>query len=171
MVIPSEIRETIRRFYEYRCGYCGVHEDDCGSELEIDHFRPRAAGGDDAPDNLVYCCAACNRIKGDFWPSDETKTKPSHLLHPGRDNLSEHLHEGDNGQLIALSAVGRFHISRLRLNRLQLCSLRRNQRTGKEIQQELREVSREREQLQKQIASLSKELEEALALLDRLQRE
>ncbi|MBI1876918.1 MAG: hypothetical protein HYR94_01550 [Chloroflexi bacterium] len=33
-------REVIRQAYDYRCGYCHVHEDEIGSKLEIDHYRP-----------------------------------------------------------------------------------------------------------------------------------
>src|SRR3712207_7162550 len=48
-----------RRLYQERCGYCGVREVEAGSELELDHFQPRAAGGSDDLDNLVYCCPTC----------------------------------------------------------------------------------------------------------------
>lgn len=65
----QEPREAIRRAYDYRCGHCGVHEEDTGSELQIDHFQPRSAGGGDDLDNLVYRCPTCNRLKGDFWPT------------------------------------------------------------------------------------------------------
>jgi len=33
----------------------------------IDHIRPRAKGGSDAPENLQLAHAACNRRKGDRW--------------------------------------------------------------------------------------------------------
>lgn len=57
-------RERIRREYRYQCGYCGVHENDAGSELEIDHHRPLAHDGTDEDTNLVYACPSCNRSKG-----------------------------------------------------------------------------------------------------------
>ena len=63
-------RVAVRAAYDGRCGYCTVHESEAGTELEIDYFQPRSAGGSDHPDNLVYCCTACNRLKGDFWPAD-----------------------------------------------------------------------------------------------------
>lgn len=61
-------RAEVRLRYDARCGYCGVREAEAGSELEIDHFKPRTAGGGDDVDNLVYCCPTCNRFKGDYWP-------------------------------------------------------------------------------------------------------
>lgn len=67
----QEDREIVRRAYNQRCGYCGVREEEAGSEFEIDHFRPRSVGGGDEPENLVYCCTACNRLKGDFWPASD----------------------------------------------------------------------------------------------------
>jgi 5-methylcytosine-specific restriction endonuclease McrA len=33
----------------------------------LDHVRPRAKGGSDAPSNLQLAHAACNWIKGDDW--------------------------------------------------------------------------------------------------------
>jgi len=51
-----ERRQKIRRLYDYRCGYCGVHEVEAGSELEIDHFQPRSADGtDDLDDGNKPC--------------------------------------------------------------------------------------------------------------------
>jgi 5-methylcytosine-specific restriction endonuclease McrA len=59
-------RDRIRERYGFRCGYCGVHEDEVGALLTLDHFHPRARGGSDTEDNLVYCCHACNEYKGDW---------------------------------------------------------------------------------------------------------
>jgi 5-methylcytosine-specific restriction endonuclease McrA len=60
----SNLREELRRLYQFRCGYCGTSEVDAGSELTIDHFQPRSRGGsEDDPANWVYCCHACNEFK------------------------------------------------------------------------------------------------------------
>jgi 5-methylcytosine-specific restriction endonuclease McrA len=56
--------ETLRRIYQFRCGYCGVRERDAGAELTVDHFQPRSQGGLDGPENWVYSCHACNEFKG-----------------------------------------------------------------------------------------------------------
>ena len=90
-MISRELREAVRRAYDFRCGYCGMHENEIGSELEIDHFRPSAAGSSDDPSNLVYCCPACNRNKRDYWSEDEARR----LLHPQRDDWTLYLREDE----------------------------------------------------------------------------
>ncbi len=107
-MITVELRETVRRLYRYRCGYCGVTEVDAGSELEIDHFRPVSRDGDDELQNLVYCCAACNRFKSSFWAAADV---PRRLLHPLRDNFTMHFREAEEGWLEALTETGRFHFA------------------------------------------------------------
>jgi 5-methylcytosine-specific restriction endonuclease McrA len=89
MTISAATRATIRTAYDRRCGYCGVREIWVGNELEIDHFRPISHDGADELDNLVYACTACNRFKGDYWPTDATP-ESFRLLHPLRDNLTLH---------------------------------------------------------------------------------
>ena len=46
------------------CQYC-----DARSELTVDHVIPRAKGGASTWDNVVACCAPCNRRKGDMLPA------------------------------------------------------------------------------------------------------
>jgi len=48
--------EAVRDRFQQSCGYCGVTEITVGGKLTIDHYRPRAAGGSDDQDNLVYAC-------------------------------------------------------------------------------------------------------------------
>ncbi len=120
----SELRQAVRRAYNFACGYCGVREEDAGSELELDHFKPHSLGGDETLENLVYCCTTCNRIKGDFWAIAPTEKR---LLHPQHDdlNLHLHLHEDSDGLLTGLTATRKCHLTRLRLNRPPLAALRR----------------------------------------------
>jgi hypothetical protein len=126
-MITPELRDAVRHAYDHRCGYCGVHEEDVGSELEIDHFQPRSAGGTDEFGNLIYCCTACNRHKGWLWVAD--LAIPQRLLHPRRDDLALHLREEEDGQLTALTVTGAFHIARLRLNRPARVAARRRFRS------------------------------------------
>ena len=164
----QERREAVRRAYDYRCGYCGVREEEAGSRLEIDHFRPRSVGGGDELDNLVYCCPTCNRIKGDFWPKDDSSATYRRLLYPKRDDVAQHLCEEENGRLIALTEIGSFHIERLRLNRPPLVTLRRARREVIGLHRDLAIAREERTRLQEEIAALEKDLEQVLGQLSRL---
>jgi len=60
----------------------GVHEEDAGGELTVDHYIPLVAGGDDGDENLVYACFRCNLFKGDFYPTDADRAKGHFILHP-----------------------------------------------------------------------------------------
>lgn len=60
----EEQSERARLRYAGCCGYCGVHEDNAGATLTIDHHRPRAYGGNDDDVNIIYCCPSAMPIKG-----------------------------------------------------------------------------------------------------------
>jgi 5-methylcytosine-specific restriction endonuclease McrA len=49
----------------WTCQYCG-HE---RGNLTVDHVIPRSKGGPSTWDNIVTCCAPCNRRKGDRLPA------------------------------------------------------------------------------------------------------
>jgi len=167
-VVEQEGREAIRCAYDCRCGYCGVHEEEAGSKLEIDHFRPCSAGGGDGLDNLVYCCPTCNRSKGDFWPDCDPLRTPRRLLHPKRDNVAQHLQEGKVGRLTALTETGSFHIERLRLNRPPLVALRRARGETEGLRRDLVTAQEEQVRLQEKIGALERELEGVLEHILRL---
>jgi 5-methylcytosine-specific restriction endonuclease McrA len=48
----------------WTCQYCG-HE---RGNLTVDHVIPRSKGGSSSWENIVTCCAPCNRRKGDRLP-------------------------------------------------------------------------------------------------------
>lgn len=152
----SELRKTVRRAYDFACGYCGVREEDAGSELELDHFKPRSFGGDDALENLVYCCTTCNRVKGDFWA---TSTTDKRLLHPQQDDLSLHLRQESDGFLTALTETGKFHLSRLRLNRPPLAALRRARAENARLREELKQSQATQKTLTEHLRRLDGEIE------------
>ena len=126
------LSEAVRERFQRACGYCGVTEITVGGELTLDHYRPRAAGGSDDQDNLVYACVRCNQYKGNFWSDSADLAYGRRVLHPGVDDISEHVITDENaGYLHGLTATGVFHIALLRLNRPQLvarpCEACRNQ--------------------------------------------
>ena len=47
----------------WTCQYCGSR-----SNLTVDHVIPRSKGGGADWENIVACCAPCNRRKGDHLP-------------------------------------------------------------------------------------------------------
>ena len=60
----------------WTCQYCGTGH----GTLTVDHVIPRSKGGSSAWDNIVTCCAPCNRRKGDHLPKSvgmHPKRKPS----------------------------------------------------------------------------------------------
>lgn len=155
----SQRLQHLRERFNYRCGYCGVTENEVGALLEIDHYRPLSAGGSDDLDNLVYCCPACNRFKHDYWSENEI-LRP---LHPLLDDLSLHIQEEEDGRLVALTPRGEFHIELIHLNRASLVEWRRLRQANQQrrirwlkirkevvelLQESLQEdeVSREREE-------------------------
>jgi hypothetical protein len=151
--MTPEERRALRERFGFRCGYCGVHEHQVGAELTVDHFQPCSRGGTDAPENLVYCCHACNEFKGDYWQPDT----PRRLLQPLRDDLNDHLLLADDGALRGLTETGAFQFQKLHLNRMALIERRLRQRR--------REATRATQQL------LLTRLDELLAQLDALRAE
>ena len=156
----------MRDRFRGRCGYCGVHEEDVGATLTVDHFRPQTRGGDDDADNFVYCCHRCNEHKGSYWHEFD---RPSvRLLHPLRDRLTEHTFEEESGHLVGLTSEGLFFIQRLRLNRPPLVAYRLKQRMRGAAEAELNAERRHVQQLLAQIDQLTAALER---IDDEIQRE
>jgi hypothetical protein len=153
----SAFDRELRQLYQFQCGYCGTNEVDIGAKLEMDHFQPQSKGGSNDFSNLVYCCPACNRFKGDYW----NPSSPLRLLHPQRDKVSEHFREGEDGFLISLTETGRFHIQRLQLNRPQLVLQRLRRKREAEARRTYMALLR-------RFTELEQELAQALAELERL---
>lgn len=152
----AELRQAVRRAYDFACGYCGVREEDAGSLLEVDHFKPRSASGGDELENLVYCCPTCNRLKGDFWRG---ATDEKRLLHPQRDDTDLHLLLNPDRLFTALTKTGEFHLSRLRLNRPPLVALRRARAENSRLREALEQARVAQEVSQKRLVSLDQEIE------------
>ena len=158
--------ERARERYRHRCGYCGVHEEDAGSVLTVDHFRPRAHGDGNEDANIVYCCACCNTHKGAYWHEADPPHIP--LLNPLRSDLSAHLREEESGQVVGLTPEGAFLVARLRLNRQPLVAYRRHRRADQTRESELKALRATVLGLQEQIASLAAPLQD---LVDQISRE
>jgi hypothetical protein len=108
--------------------------------MTVDHFRPRSHGGDDTPDNLVYCCHACNEYKEDYW----TVELELILLRPPLDQVEVHLLELPDGTVAPRTDRGSNHADVLHLNRpelvahrLERASVALSRRLNQELRQQL----------------------------------
>tara|TARA_B100000161_G_C33509595_1_gene395711 strand:+ start:423 stop:764 length:342 start_codon:yes stop_codon:yes gene_type:complete len=52
-------RESLHRFTEYKCIYCGKPSE------SLDHLHPMSKGGISSTNNCVPCCLSCNGKKSD----------------------------------------------------------------------------------------------------------
>lgn len=57
--LPSWLRFEILKRDGFRCTYCGACRAQ-GAVLQVDHVKPKAAGGTDDPKNLTTSCDDCN---------------------------------------------------------------------------------------------------------------
>ena len=117
-------------------------------------------------DNLVYCCPTCNRLKGEFWPATYPLTTQRRLLHPGRDDVAEHLREEPHGRLTALTDTGAFHLQRL--NRPPLLALRQGRHEVAHLRESLVAAQAEQARLRDRIGALERDLQDVLAQIARL---
>ena len=75
----------------WTCQYCGHRR----GNLTVDHVIPRSKGGSSSWDNIVTCCAPCNRRKGDRLPkqarmvpvSAPKAPKPTIFIHVATPNI------------------------------------------------------------------------------------
>ena len=139
---PKEVRHDLLRALHAqflgKCAYCEMHVGADGSS-EIELFRPNALYGVEASldwGNLLLACKVCNRNKGERFPLRQGRLDPHQsfqnrlasespiLLHPCIDQPDDHLRFSDDGRVHGLTEQGRFTISILDLNRLQLVEAR-----------------------------------------------
>jgi hypothetical protein len=162
MTVSPDIQELVRQRANFSCEFCGVTETDSGDQLTIDHFQPKAKGGSDDFENLLYSCARCNQYKLDYWP---TQPDDLNLWNPRQEQASQHFLELEDGTLHPLTPVGTFTLQRLRLNRSPLVAYRlRKQKQAEETRllTRYRELVNLLEQLNQQTTVLLEEQRELL---------
>lgn len=121
MITNKALRAKIRQRAAFACEYCGVTETDTGGLLTIDHFQPTSKGGSDNPENLIYCCNRCNSYKYNYFPNSD---KEPSIWNPTQSIRTQHFFDLENGELKALTPVGKATIDLLRLNRPALIQYR-----------------------------------------------
>lgn len=61
-------KAVLYKKYKARCAYCNSQMKYVDATL--DHWLPKALGGDNRRENLRLACVPCNTAKGDMHPSD-----------------------------------------------------------------------------------------------------
>lgn len=120
--MPHRLYPQIADRAGHRCEYCRAPEAHQTMELEVEHIRPRAHGGDDDPDNLALACASCNRRKSQATRANDPVTGLMVLLfNPRRDVWTEHfMFNAETREIVGRTPTGRATAIRLDLNRTQL---------------------------------------------------
>jgi 5-methylcytosine-specific restriction endonuclease McrA len=62
-----EFSTANKKFLPRTCPYCHKRLD--ATNTSLDHYIPRARGGQDLYSNLEWCCVQCNRSKGSLDPT------------------------------------------------------------------------------------------------------
>ncbi len=157
MSISPDVRKGVRLRANSSCEFCGVSEQDSGGQLTIDHFQPLSKGGNDHPQNLIYCCSRCNLYNHDYFPKDSDAPM---LSNPRKSEFAIHFMTLEDGKLDALDGIEKFTIKRLRLNRPPLIAWRIQRNLAIETQRLLtryQELLSLQTQLSQQLATLAEE--------------
>jgi hypothetical protein len=110
----------LRRFVSLRafgrCEYCRLPLEFDESPASLDHIIAIKHQGRTVEDNLAYACYHDNKFKGDniagLDPLDSALTR---LFNPRIDQWQEHF-RFTNGEIVALSAIGRTTLYVLNMN-------------------------------------------------------
>ena len=147
-------RQEIREDCLGRCVYCDSHENETGGQesMQLDHFRPKKYPEFDTlkndPNNLVWACCGCNRLKSSHWPALGTSNTVSGVegfIDPFQDNRRAYFDVLINGKLQPLKPPAEYKIRLLALNR--------------PIKRRIREFRQIRQLLLKQLASEAQRIE------------
>lgn len=112
----AALRQRVAKRAEGRCEYCRYPGAFSLIPHQLDHVVPRQHGGDDTEDNLAFCCAACNRVKGPNLASVDPDTrKIAPLYNPRVQTWVEHF-QLDDVSILGVTPEGRATVALLRLN-------------------------------------------------------
>ncbi len=126
--ISDRLRQRVRDQAGNRCGYClSPHHLILGT-LEIEHIKPRSAGGASVENNLWLACRLCNNFKSNQTAAvdHETGVRVT-LFNPRRQVWDEHFSWSDDGtRILGKTPCGRATVIALQLNNIVAVTVRRN---------------------------------------------
>jgi hypothetical protein len=122
--MDEAVRKFVRERAEYRCEYCGLHEDDDAYTFHVEHIVARKHGGSDDDGNLALACQQCNLHKGpNLSGIDPPSRKIVELFHPRKDVWVEHFSFQDY-RIAGLTPSGRATVHVLNMNDLDRINIR-----------------------------------------------
>jgi len=112
--------------FSFRCVYCLSTETEIGPTdnyggFEVEHFKPKGHAAfkhlRNYYKNLLWCCHACNRAKGDAWPTSKEEKGGWRLVDPSKEPLGRHIAiSGDRLIPVNGSLAGEYMIDVVDLN-------------------------------------------------------
>jgi hypothetical protein len=122
----AEYRPCVRSEFKRTCVYCLCTEPEVapGADyggFEVEHFRPKAdpcfKRFRNVYLNLFWACPACNRAKGDVWPTDAELARGERFVDPCGESLGAHLRlSAERVEAVAGSKAADFMIIEINLN-------------------------------------------------------
>ena len=119
-------RQLLRVDFWFSCAYCSLTEVEAqGLRFTIDHYLAKSKRPDleRVYTNLMWCCDACNPLKGDFWPDEVLENRGFSLYRPDRDHAEDHFTISGT-RVSGITPIGQLTVEALDLNREQLRRLR-----------------------------------------------
>jgi hypothetical protein len=90
----ASYKAILRAEFGFQCVYCRLPDGVKGQDsFGVDHYRPRSLFPElrTTYSNLFYACNACNRRKGDYWPSSDELRARRFIPNPCDHIMFEHL--------------------------------------------------------------------------------
>lgn len=118
-------KESLRKDFNERCGYCNCFDHFKKTFYEIDHFIPVniltiMSATDYA--NLVYACRSCNNAKSCKWPSNDESIPHFNnegFIDPCDENYAVQFTRNDNGEIVPITELGKWMYRELKLYNFQ----------------------------------------------------
>ena len=128
MRIDDPLRELVAKKAAFRCEYCHYPEEFSPSSFEVDHIKPRSAGGLLKLSNLALACSHCNAHKAKRETGVDPVTKKTvQLFPPHTDRWSKSFQlDRTTGKIEGLTPVGRATVEVLHMNDVQPLTARRH---------------------------------------------
>lgn len=125
--ISAFLRNLVIRRAENNCKYCGLSQKGQEATFHIDLIIPVISGGETIAENLALACVSYSLRKGAKETAIDSETnREVKLFHPQIDDWSEHF-EWRGVILKGLTAKGRATIELLKLNRLLILEIRKEE--------------------------------------------